>query len=287
MKRWGLIPVLLLALHPAVSNPAPRVNVQVVCELAEHRYRIGLTSQQSAAIETDCAGRLAALLADTIGFLDFSAGTPQSDQLVVRIGKSAAEADPDAFRAVMMDIAVRGDDVSESGEAVSWTFRTLDEYLKVPSPDTFADAIAERFGVELQANEAHLVSAQLAHLAIAASAFPMPEDKSWLLPFERGELGVADESEFRIRAELQTPTSRERFTYAVALIGDFTSASNVPPQFHNKLKALHLGDDRLAQVASIERLQSADQVTVLQVSITRYVPAARPGHTSPSALRVQ
>lgn len=287
MRHRILVTLLILGLHAAPANPAPRVNVEVICELAEHRYRIGLTDQQAGMIESDCARQLAALLSERIAFLDFTAGSPQGNQLVVRVGKSAAEADPDAFRAVTMDVALQGDDVTEGGNPVTWTFRTLDEYLKVPPPGSFADAIVQRFGDELQQNEAHLVKAQLARLAIAESAFPMPLDQSWLLPFARGELGVADDSEFSIKAELQTPTSRERFTYSVALIGDFTSANDVPAEFHNKVKALHLGDDRLPQVPSIQRLQSADSVIVLHVSVTRYVPAAKPGHTTPSALRVE
>lgn len=287
MKRGVIITLLLHALYASAAIPADRVDVEVVCELAEHRYRIGLTDQQADQIESHCAQQLAALLGDRITFLEFTAGSQHSNQLIVRVGKSAAEADPDAFRAVTMDIALQGDDVTESGDPVSWTFRTLDEYLKVPPPAAFAEAIVQRFADELQQNEAHLVKAQLAHIAIAESAFPLPQDQTWLLPFARGDLGVADDSEFSIKAELRTPTSRERFTYAVALIGDFTSASNVPAEFHNKVKALHLGDDRLPQVPSIQRLQSAESITVLQVSVTRYVPAAKPGRTTPSALRVE
>ena len=287
MKRSILIAVFSLGFVPASTLSAEKLAVEVVCQLAEHRYLLNLTDQQKSTIEAECSSHLAALLTDRIRFLDFTSGVPQGNQLVVRIGKTATEADPDAFRDIFMDISVRGDNVTRTGEAVMWMFRRVDEFMKVPPPDGFADAIAERFADGLHKNEPHLVKAQLAHLTIAESAFPMPTDQSWLLPFERGELGIADDSQFSIKAELRTQTSTERFTYDVAVFGDFTSATGVPPEFHNKVKALHLRDDKLAQEASIRRLQSADDVDVLHVSVTRYLPAVELERTSPSGLDEQ
>jgi hypothetical protein len=287
MKRGVIMAFLSCGLLPSAAESFERVSVEVMCEIAEHRYRLGLTAAQIADIETDCGRQLAQLLAQRVRFLDFTSGAAHRNQMVIRVGKSAAEADPGAFRPIEMRVSVRGDDVAPGGEPVIWVFRTLDEYLEVPSADSFADSIALRFADELLENEAHLVQAQLSRLRIAESAFPMPGDQSWLLPFARGELGIADDSLFQIRAELETSSSSERFTYTVALFGDFSAAAGVPPEFHHKLKALHLRDDKLEQEASILRLQAAEKVDVLYVAVSRYVPAIEPVRTSPSELDLE
>jgi len=80
------------------------------------------------------------------------------------------------------------------------------------------------------------------------------------------------------------PSSEEHFTYNVVLFGDFASATGVPSDFHNKVKALHLGDDKLAQEASIKRLTTADDVRVEYVLISHYVQMSEPDHTSPGNL---
>ncbi len=287
MKRCLIVAILACGLLPLTARPFDRLSVEVVCELAEHRYRLGLTREQIVGIETECGRRLAEVLAQRVRFLDFTSGTARDDRMIVRIGKSASEADPRSFRPVDMEISVAGDDVAPGGEPVVWTFRALDEYLQVPSAEAFADAIALRFADELERKEGYLVEAQLSRLQIAESAYPIPEDQSWLLPFERGDLGIADDSLLQIKAELQTPSSHERFTYTVALFGNFTSAAGVPPEFHNKLKALHLRDDKLAQDESIERLQAAEKVDVLYVAVSRYVRAVEPNRTSPSELDLE
>jgi hypothetical protein len=287
MKCGLAVAVLACGLLPSAARSFDRLSVEVVCEVAEHRYRLGFAPGQISGIETDCGRQLAGLLAQRVRFLHFTSGAARNNRLVVRVGKSASEADPRSFRPVDMEVFVQGDDVAPGGEPVAWNFRALDEYLQVPSAESFADAVALRFADELQRNEAHLVEAQLSRLRIAESAFPIPEDQSWLLPFERGDLGIADASLLQIKAELRTPSSNERFTYTVELFGDFTSGAGVPPEFHNKLKALHIRDDKLAQDASIERLRAAEQVDVLYVAISRYVRAIEPNRTSPSELDLE
>lgn len=287
MKRQLVSALLCCGLLPSTAHSLDRIGVEVVCELREHRYRLQFTDEQIADIEDDCGRLLAALLDRRVRFLDFTHDAASGNRMVIRIGKSAAEVNPLAFRPVELDISVQGDDVAPGGEPVTWTFRTLAEWLEVPSADTFADAVALRFAEELESNEAHLVEAQLSRLQIAESAFPLPDDLSWLLPFERGDLGIADDSQLRIRAELRTPSSSERFTYTVELFGDFTSGTGVPPEFYNKVKALHLRDDKLGQEASIRRLGEADVVDVLYVAVSRYVPAVEPVRTAPSDLDLE
>ncbi len=283
------IPALLLSATLATYSATPaaleRLTLQVTCNLAEHRYRLDLTDDEIEQIETDCATGVAGLLGQKIGFLDFVAGEPRNNRLEIRIGKTSQEADSSAIRAVNFEIEVSGDNVTNPGKPVIWSFRSVDEYLDVPAAMTFADAITIRFGELLEHGEAQLVRDQLGRLAIAGSAFPMPTDQSWLLPFSREELGIDDNSEFRIKAALVFPSSEERFTYHVILFGDFASASHVPAEFHHKVKALHLRDDKLEdQAESIQRLRRASDVRVEYVSISRYVPAILPERTSPSDL---
>lgn len=287
MKRDFIVAVLVCGLLPSATWSFERLSIEVVCQLAEHRYRLGLTTDQIVGIESDCGRRLAELLAQRVRFLEFTSGAARDNRMVVRIGKSASEAHPRGFRPVDMEIFVQGSDAAPGGEPVVWNFRTLDEHLQMPSAASFADAIALRFADELQRNEGHLVEAQLSRLRIAESAFPLPEDQSWLLPFESGDLGIADDSLLQIKAELQTPSSNERFTYTVALFGNFSTGAGVPPEFHNKLKALHLRDDKLAQEDSIERLQAAEKVDVIYVVVSRYVRAIEPNRTSPSELDLE
>ena len=279
-----ILGLLVLAVLPAAAGE--RVPVRVVCELAEHRYRINLTDDQINRIDTDCAAGLAETLQARIGFLEFVAGTPADNTLSVRIGKSKEEADPNAFRPVEFSIELSGGDVAESGSAVSWPFRTVEEFLQIPSADTFADAIRVRFAEGLQLNEQQLIGQQLGRLVITKSAWPMPTERSWLLQLSREELCLADNSELRIRAALVFPDSEERFTYSVRLFGDFNTAPGVPPQFHHSLKALQLPGDDLPLDMSLQRLQSADDIQISYVVVSRYVPAVAPARTSPTGLDV-
>jgi hypothetical protein len=160
----------------------------------------------------------------------------------------------------------------------------LTDFLRVPTADTFSDDIALRFAEEFEKIEADFVRAQLANLAIANTAFPMPQDGSWLLPFTRTELGLGDNSVFRIKATLKVETGTEEFDYEVELFGRFETATDVPLIFHNKAKALHKRDRLLSREESLERLSKAEKVTVLQVAVSRYVPMSTLGHTSPSGL---
>ena len=282
-KNWTLV-FVLLAIFSAQVAAIDRLPVEVTCQLAEHRYRINLTDDEIKQIETDCASEVAGLLGERISFLDFVAGEERNNKLGIRIGKNKQEADPNAIRPVNFEIEVNGSNVMQRGEPVIWNFRSVAEYLQVPSAATFADAIAVRFVETLESNEEQLVRGQLGRLVIADSAFPMPTEQSWLLPFSREERGIADNSEFKIKAALVFPSSEEHFTYKVVLFGDFKSATDVPAKFHNKVKALHLGDDKLAQEASIQRLTMADGVRVEYVVISRYVPMSEPNRTSPSNL---
>lgn len=269
---------------PTQLTAIERLSLQVICELSEHRYRNDLTDPEIRQIDADCASEMAELLDDKINFLDFVAGEPRPNQLTIKLGKTKLEADPNAIRAVNFEIEVSGANVREAGKPVTWEFRSLDEYPDVPPADGFVDAILARFAKILKHNDKQLVQDQLGRLVIAGSAFPMPADESWLLPFSREELGVADKSEFKIKAALVFPSSEERFTYQVILIGDFAVANHVPSEFHHKVKALHQGDDTLSKEESIKRLARASNVRVEYVTINHYVPIGQPGRSSPSDL---
>ena len=274
----------LITIYSFQALAIERRTLQVTCDLAEHRYLLNLTAAQTSQIETTCASEVASLLAKKIGFLDFVAGQDQDNKLEIKIGKTSEEANPDAFRAVNFEIEIKGPNVKESGSATIWEFRSVDEYFDVPAADTFADAILLGFAENLAILGEQLVEQQLGRLEIAVSSFPMPQEQSWLLPFSREELGIADDSKFKIKAALAFPSSQERFTYHVILFGDFETANGVPSEFHHKVKALHLRDDKLEQAPSLQRLTSADDVRVEYVMISRYVPIARPERTSPSGL---
>lgn len=286
MKRIEFCALVFLTLTAVEARAIDRLSVDVVCQLAEARYRLSLTTGQIDQIETDCGSQLADLLGNKFKFLQFASGTGSPNQLIMRIGKSAEEVDFSAFRPVNIEAWVEGDNVAGRGETVTWTFRTVDEFLRVPTAETFADDITLRFAVELENIQSHLVQAQLSRLMIANSAFPMPQDKSWLLPFTREELGVGYDTILKIKATLQVADGTERFVYEVELFGDFLTATEVPSVFHNKVKALHLGDDKLARAESLKRLENADDVEVLHVSVSRYVPLSAPDRTSPSGLEL-
>jgi len=282
-KNRTLVFALLVTFSAQVAA-IDRLSLEVVCELAEHRYQQTLTSDEIKQVESSCASEVAELLGERISFFEFVAGVERDNKLEIRIGKNKQEADSSAFRPVNFEIEVSGINVMEQGEPVIWNFRSVAEFLDLPSATTFADAIAVRFTERLENNEEQLVRGQLGRLLIAGSAFPMPAEQSWLLPFSREELGIADNSEFKIKAALVFPSSEEHFTYNVVLFGDFASATGVPSDFHNKVKALHLGDDKLAQEASIKRLTTADDVRVEYVLISHYVQMSEPDHTSPGNL---
>lgn len=284
MRRTEMAMLLPLVAISGASIAVETTSVQVTCELAEARYRFGMPAADIATAEAGCAARLAELLNIRFAFLEFVAGENRDNKLLVRIGKSAVEVSPDAIRDVDMQISVDGPNVKEAGKEVSWTFRGKQSFFYTPAADSFGDDVVVEFAAGLQENATQLVQDQLGRLEIANSAHALPDDKSWLLPFSRGELGLADNSTFKIKAKLITPPSEERFTYSVELFGDFASAADVPAEFHNSVKALHLRDDRLEQAESIERLKNAQDVEVMYIVVSRYVKADEPDRATPTSL---
>jgi hypothetical protein len=278
---------MALVAIPTAGVAVETTSVQVTCELAEARYLLGIPPADIVTAEADCAARLAELLNTRFAFLDFVAVENRDNKLLVRIGKSKDEVDAGAIRDVNMEISVDGPGVKESGRQVSWLFRSKEEFFYTPAADTFGDAVAVRLGEGLQNNSAQLVEDQLGRLEIANSAWALPDDKSWLLPFSRGELSLADNSTFKIKAKLITPPSIERFTYSVELFGEFASAADVPLEFHNTVKALHLRDDKLEQAESIERLKNAQEVEVMHIVVSRYVKANEPDRATPTTLELE
>ena len=273
------IAALPLALH-ATGIPA----VQVQCELAEARYRIGVSDAAIEVAELQCSTLLAELLGDKIKFVRFESQASLDKQLIVRVGKTAQEADPMEIRPIDMEIRLTGSGLPEQPKPIYWSFRKIEEWLSVPAIDIFADDVVARFSAELENKEAELVESQLSQLVIADDAWVLPDDMSWLLPFTREELQLGDDSVLKIKAALKRQGSEERFLYTVALFGDFSSAEDVPLEYHHKVKALHLRDDKLEQVQSIERVRSAENVDVIYVVVNRYVPMVEPASTSPSQL---
>ena len=285
-KRLFLL-LILCASYPIQPAAIERLSLQVVCEIAEERYRRNLTAPEIAAIERHCADAVAVLLGSRIGFVDFVADEARDNRFIVKLGKTRDEADPNAIREVKFELRVSGPLARERGREVSWKFRGLAESLNAIAPDTFADEITLRFAEALANGERQLVQDQLGRLVIADSAYPMPEDSSWVLPFSREDLRLAHNSEFRINAALVFPSSEEQYTYLVVLIGDFAEASHVPPEFHHKGKALHQGDDQNSREASIARLERASEVQVRHVTISHYEQPLDVAPTAPSELDLE
>lgn len=261
--------VLLLLAGPA--SGLNRVNLGVVCELVEKRYRQTLEDPQIREIEQSCAVRLAQELNATLAFLKFAPDNNHENKLVIRLGK-----DDSAIRSVDFSVQVKGDAVEGSADPVYWPFRTVDQWLEIPRAAEFPDHIHLQFTKALRKNQDALVSEQLSRIRIADNAVPVLPDRSWQLPFTRDELQTQDDSEFGIKAQLEMPDqSRERYIYEVKLKGDFTDGA----------KAMHLRDDTFSSLEeSLRRLGMASQVEVIYVVVKHYVPLELPSTTPPSGL---
>jgi hypothetical protein len=170
---------------------------------------------------------------------------------------------------------VEGNTVQGNAEPVIWPFRTVGEWLQIPTAQAFPDEIQLQFTDALRKNADTLVNLQLSRVAIADSAVPNPDDQSWRMPFTREELTTQDDSEFGIKARLDMPdNSQERYVYDVKLKGDFS----------NGAKVLHLRDDTFALVESLERLRRAENIEVIYVVVKHYVPLQLPAATLPTDL---
>ena len=269
MKRVGL-PLIALFLLSMPSYGIDRVTLGVVCQLAEKRYLQNLQDQQVAAIERACAERLARELDTALAFLHFVADDNHVNRLVVRLGK-----DDSLVRPVDFAVWVEGNTVQGDAEPVIWPFRTVQEWLQIPTAEAFPDEIQLQFTDALRKNSDALVNLQLSRVAIADSAVPLLDDQSWRMPFTREELTTQDDSEFGIKARLDMPDdSQERYVYDVKLKGDFS----------NGAKVLHLRDDTFSLVESLERLRRAENIEVIYVVVKHYVPLQLPAATLPTDL---
>jgi hypothetical protein len=269
MKRVG-IPLIALFLLSMPSYGIDRVTLGVVCQLVEKRYLQNLRGEQVAAIERACAERLSRELDATLAFLHFVADRNHVNRLVVRLGK-----DDSVVRPVDFAVWVEGNTVQGNVEPVIWPFRTVDEWLQIPTAEAFPDEIQLQFTDALRKNADSLVNLQLSRVAIADSAVPLPDDQSWRMPFTREELTTQDDSEFGIKARLDMPDdSQERYVYDVKLKGDFS----------NGAKVLHLRDDTFSLVESLQRLRRAENIEVIYVVVKHYVPLQLPAATLPTDL---
>jgi hypothetical protein len=269
MKRVG-IPLIALFLLSMPAYGIDRVTLGVVCQLVEKRYLQNLRDEEVAAIEKACAERLSRELDATLAFLHFVADSNQVNRLVVRLGK-----DDSVVRPVDFAVWVEGNTVQGDAEPVIWPFRTVDEWLQIPTAEAFPDEIQLQFTDALRKNADSLVNLQLSRVAIADSAVPLPDDQSWRMPFTREELTTQDDSEFGIKARLDMPdASQERYVYDVKLKGDFS----------NGAKVLHLRDDTFSLVESLERLRRAENIEVIYVVVKHYVPLQLPAATLPTDL---
>jgi hypothetical protein len=269
MKRVG-IPLIALFLLSMPAYGIDRVTLGVVCQLVEKRYLQNLRDEEVAAIEKACAERLSRELDATLAFLHFVADSNQVNRLVVRLGK-----DDSVVRPVDFAVWVEGNTVQGDAEPVIWPFRTVDEWLQIPTAEAFPDEIQLQFTDALRKNADSLVNLQLSRVAIADSAVPLPDDQSWRMPFTREELTTQDDSEFGIKARLDMPDdSQERYVYDVKLKGDFS----------NGAKVLHLRDDTFSLVESLERLRRAENIEVIYVVVKHYVPLQLPAATLPTDL---
>jgi hypothetical protein len=269
MKRVG-IPLIALFLLSMPAYGIDRVTLGVVCQLVEKRYLQNLRDEEVAAIEKACAERLSRELDATLAFLHFVADSNQVNRLVVRLGK-----DDSVVRPVDFAVWVEGNTVQGDAEPVIWPFRTVDEWLQIPTAEAFPDEIQLQFTDALRKNADSLVNLQLSRVAIADSAVPLPDDQSWRMPFTREELTTQDDSEFGIKARLDMPdNSQERYVYDVKLKGDFS----------NGAKVLHLRDDTFSLVESLQRLRRAENIEVIYVVVKHYVPLQLPAATLPTDL---
>ena len=269
MNRIG-IPLIALVLLSMPTYGIDRVTLGVVCQLAEERYLQNLRDEEVTAIETACAERLSRELDTALAFLHFVADSNHVNRLVVRLGK-----DDSAVRPVDFAVWVEGNTVQGNAEPVIWPFRTVGEWLQIPTAQAFPDEIQLQFTDALRKNADTLVNLQLSRVAIADSAVPIPDDQSWRMPFTREELTTQDDSEFGIKARLDMPdNSQERYVYDVKLKGDFS----------NGAKVLHLRDDTFALVESLERLRRAENIEVIYVVVKHYVPLQLPAATRPTDL---
>ena len=266
----AVVSFIALIVLASPSHGLNRVTIGVVCELSEARYRQNLGDDQIREIERVCARGMAEELNVTLAFLEFAAGSNHENRLVIKLGKDDSE-----IRAVDFAIWVEGDIVSGGAEPVYWPFRNVDQWLEIPTAEAFPDQIQLQFTKALRQNRDSLVRTQLSKVIIADQAFPLPDDRSWRLPFTRDDLSTQDNSEFGIKARLYMPNqSQERYVYDVKLKGDFS----------NGAKALHLRDDTFSLVDSLQRLKMASKVEVIYVVVKHYVPLELPSTTPPSGL---
>ena len=269
MKRVGVAIIVFFALSKP-SYSLDRVTLGVVCQLVETRYLQTLRSAEIENIEKACAERLAGELDTEMAFLDFEPDSNHSNRLLVRLGK-----DDTAVRAVEFAVWVEGDAVQGKAEPVLWPFRTVGEWLQIPTAEAFPDEILLQFATALRKNLDVLVNLQLSRVVIADSAVPIPQDRSWRMPFTREELSTEDDSQFSIKARLEMPDdSQERYVYYVKLKGDFSDGA----------KVLHLGDDTFTLQDSLERLIQARNIEVIYVVVKHYVPLQLPDTTLPTDL---
>jgi hypothetical protein len=271
MKRAAFPAVIsLLICMPALGME--RVTLGVVCQLEEKRYLQNLRDVELAAIETACAERLSTALNNSLSFLNFSPDNNHRQRLVIKLGKNDS-----AVRAVDFALSVEGDTVQGAADPVIWPFRTVEDWLKIPTAATFPDEIQIQFAASLNADSDRLVSTQLSRVAIADSAIPLPDDESWRMPFTRAQLKTQDDSQFGIKARLDMPDdSQERYVYNVKLKGDFSDGA----------KVLHLRDDTFTLQPSLDRLRRAEKIEVIYVVVTHYVPLQLPDTILPTDLQL-
>lgn len=263
--KFILISVLLLVMVARSVEAETRllaVDVRIV--ETEYRQRFqqgGQIGQLERALETGIAQHLA----ENIPYIDFQAHTTETLRLVVQLGMPAQGVNTDGLYKV--DMHTWAEKEGRQSPKLQWAFRGMADALRpIVSVDAFREEILSRFISSMSSNRSDLVRDVLGVVALSEQAYPIPSDKSWVLPFSRCEIEAGERSHFRILAEIQVRSDTERPTYLVESVGDLSDQHNdIPAHFHHKIKT------RIIEGGG-DRMQQADQVRAMKVFLVRYVP---------------
>lgn len=258
---------LLLTGFVAQSGAAERAKVQVRFELAEPGYvrERYADADARAALEQLVEDQLRSALQDRFLYLEF---VDEAAPVVLTVKLDSVNS-PVGRRAtpVHLEIALTGPGLQSEPDAVTWPFRTADDYNKGITPaSSFSQSIAMKFSLLLGEKKDQYVKEHLRFIPLTKEGEHVQGSDSVAIPVKCHDFQLDPlECEFLVYAKTRAPL-RPTKQYEAKASGTIEDAegAKLPGHYNGCLQAV------LKEMSPDEMIQGVD---VVQVFVSRYVRA--------------
>ncbi|NIS38894.1 hypothetical protein GWN26_13610 [Candidatus Saccharibacteria bacterium] len=266
--RYILYIFLLIPFFFLAGKERPAIAVKF--ELGEASYRNNFYDQEIKRIEERSAGLICAKLKAYIGFLDY-VQSGSADSLIITLDTRDQFSAESQLKEVGFHLKLKGPNIAAAVEPIYWMFRSWKHYdLPLGEADAFIRNITTTFESHLKDKFNQLVEELLSNYQLGEEAMLIPEDLTWVLPFKKDSLGVAEGSLFKVKNQVQRSYGSKIREYRAEVVGIFTAQnSQFPQKYYLGILAEALPEQRY-----LDDIRTEQSMRPQGIYILKYIPHA-------------